>query len=208
MINKLKIIFNKFDPYINGWEDMKRASVAIIILEENGEENVIFQVRSKKMKSQPGDISFTGGKIDKDETPKEAIVREIWEEIGLDINDFDIITELDTLVTHYGLIIHPFIVYIKNMNNIKINKSEVDHIFSVPLKFLYENKPTIINNEILIKRNEKFPFELINNGENYKFKNGIYPSLFYIYNEYVIWGITAKILENFIKELNKKNYFK
>lgn len=35
-----------------------------------------------------------GGKIEKDETPHEAMKREVFEESGLDINDWDIFCEL------------------------------------------------------------------------------------------------------------------
>ena len=34
--------------------------------------------------------------------------------------------------------------------------------------------------------------------ENYKFAVGKYSTLFYEYKNYIIWGITAKILENFL----------
>ena len=36
-------------------------------------------------------LMFPGGKISKDETKEEAIIREIKEEIGININDSDII---------------------------------------------------------------------------------------------------------------------
>ncbi|MBX7331181.1 CoA pyrophosphatase [Clostridium chauvoei] len=204
MIKEIRKKFKDFTPYINGWEEMRKAAVAIMIIEEDETEKIIFQVRAKNMKEQPGDISFPGGKIEKNETPKNAVIREIFEEIGLEKNDFEIVAPLDIFVTHYGLIIHLFLCYVKNIDKIKINKSEVDHLFSVPINFLINNKPLIFDNEITVNRNPNFPFHLINNGKKYKFKNGNYPSLFYIYNEYVIWGITAKILENFIKYLMKK----
>ncbi|GAB6170219.1 CoA pyrophosphatase [Clostridium carnis] len=201
MIEKYIKKFENFTPYINGWEKMKRASVAILLTEYNGVESIIFQVRSKKMRSQPGDISFPGGKIDANESAKEAVIREIYEELGLKDNDFEIISELDLFITHYGLLIHPFVGYVKNFNLINVNEDEVDHIFYVPIYKLKNIDPIIINNEIVIIRNESFPYNLIHQGKDYNFKNGIYPSLFYIFENYVIWGITAKILENFMKLL-------
>ena len=50
----------------------------------------------------------------------------------------------------------------------------------------------IDNNRLYI-----FPYK-IPNKENYKFAVGKYSTLFYEYKNYVIWGITAKILENFL----------
>lgn len=201
MLDDIKKIYNNYNPYINGWEDMKIASVVIPIVEENGEYYILFQLRAKHMRTQPGEISFPGGSIDKNETPKEAAIREMCEELGLLENDFEIISPLDILVTPFNLLIHPFLGCIKNYNNIKINKDEVDHVFLVPIKFLINSDPLRVENSVNIIRNPVFPFNLIPQKENYKFKSGIYESIFYIYNDYVIWGITGKITENFIEYL-------
>lgn len=198
MIKELENKFNNYETYINGWQEMKRASIAILIVENNNKDYIVFQVRSKNMRSQPGDISFPGGKIDKGESPLDAVKREVYEEIGLEEDMFKIIAPLDVLTTHYDLLIHPFVGYIKDISKVKISEDEVDHIFLVPLEFLLTHKPLIYDNEIIVKRNESFPYELINNGKQYKFKGGKYPSIFYIYKDYVIWGITAKILQNFL----------
>ena len=52
---------------------------------------------------------------------------------------------------------------------------------------------------------EDFPFNLLTKGENYDFKTGNYNVHFYAYNEYVIWGITARIMNDFIKQCKKNN---
>lgn len=201
MIEGILKLFNNYQPYINGWGNMKRASVAILMVDIEGKTNIIFQVRALHMRNQPGDISLPGGKIEVNETPKETIIREVCEELGLDIEDFEIVKSLNILITHYGLIIHPFLGYIKDFNNIKFNKDEVDHIFIVPIEDLINMNPIEIISGINVDRNEKFPYDLINGGENYKFKNGEYRSLFYRYKNYTIWGMTALIVEDFINYL-------
>ncbi|MBD7915359.1 CoA pyrophosphatase [Clostridium sp. Sa3CUN1] len=202
MIEDVLKVFENYTPYINGWENMKRASVAILMVDMENKTNIIFQVRSLHMRNQPGDISLPGGKIEEYESPIEAVEREVCEELGLIRDDFEIVEALDLLVTHYGLIIHPFLGYIKNINNIKINEDEVDHIFTVPIEELIDKKPLEIISEINVNRNENFPYNLINGGENYKFKTGLYKSLFFKYKEYTIWGMTALIIENFLSLLN------
>ena len=204
MINDVIKKFNNNIPYVNGWENMKRAAVAILLLESEEELNIVFEVRAKHMRSQPGDISLPGGKIDYKENEKDAVIREVCEELGLSNQDFEIIAPINLLTTHYGLLVHPFVGYIKNIDNININQDEVDHIFLVPLEYLLNNKPRIVENKVIVDRSEDFPYELINGGKNYKFKEGLYRSLFYIYNNYVIWGITALIIEDFLKNFNKE----
>ncbi|MBW6409557.1 NUDIX hydrolase [Clostridium weizhouense] len=186
-------------PYINGWKQAKRASIIVPLIQLNNKLYVLFEVRAKKLNSQPGDICFPGGKIDFKETPKQAALRETYEELG--IKDIEIINELDTVVRYDGMIIHPFLSIIKDIKNIKINKSEVDHVFYVPVDYLLNHKPLEAVGKLIVKREDDFPYDLIVNGENYKFKEGPYRYLFYKYKDYVIWGITAGILKNFLDEL-------
>ena len=206
MLEDILKVFKDYEPYINGWEIMKRASVAILMVDIDNETNILFQVRALHMRNQPGDISLPGGKIENDENPRETIEREVCEELGLSRSDFEIVESLDLLITHYGLIIHPFLGYIKNLSNIKFNKDEVDHIFWVPIKDLINSNPIKIISEINVDRNENFPYDLINGGKSYKFKKGIYKSLFYKYEDYTIWGMTALIIESFLEFLKNNNY--
>lgn len=79
MIEEIMNKYSNYTPYINGWSNMKRAAVAILLTEIDNDVKIVFQVRAFHMKSQPGDISFPGGRIDKGETSKEAVIREICE---------------------------------------------------------------------------------------------------------------------------------
>ncbi len=190
--------FNNYKPYINGYKTMKLASLLIPLLKENGKYSIIFELRSKKMRHQPGEISFPGGKIENNETPKEACIRETCEEIGTTADNINIISPLDIYVSHANLIIHPYVGEIKDISSLDINKDEVDHIFSVPIDYLIDYDANVYTNDIKIIPNDDFPYEKIPNKEKYEFSTGEYPVWFYEYKNYVIWGITARILENFL----------
>jgi 8-oxo-dGTP pyrophosphatase MutT (NUDIX family) len=199
----LENIVNKIGnskPYINGWERMRRSSIIIPLVEIDNKVYVLFEVRSKKLKSQPGDICFPGGKIDENEIPKEAALREIFEELG--IKNINLINELDIVVRYDGIIIHPYVGVVKDIHEIKISEDEVDHVFYIPLSYLLEHKPLEVNNKININRGNDFPYDLIVNKENYKFREASYRSLFYRYENYNIWGITAEMLNNFLERLS------
>lgn len=178
---------------------MKRASVLIPLVKKDNSYFILFQLRSKTMKHQPGEICFPGGKIEDNELPLEACLRETYEEIGIKEDDINIISPLDIYVSHANLIIHPFLGLIKDMNNLNINKSEVDHVFLVPLKYLLDYDVTCYTNDVKIIPSDDFPYHKIPHKENYKFAKGDYPVWFYEYKNYVIWGITARILENFLE---------
>lgn len=200
-IDQIKDKILKTEHYINGWEDMKRAAVIIPIIEINGTVNIIFEVRSKKLNKQPGDVCFPGGKIDEGETPKAAALREINEELKITNDNIKIINELDTFIRHDGIIVHPFLGLIDNNIKISINQSEVDHYFYVPIEYLINNKPSEFINKIKVERGEDFPYDLIANGKNYKFVDGRSKVIFYKYKDYVIWGLTATILQNFLRKI-------
>lgn len=206
-IKHIKDKFSGFTPYINGYQNMKRASVLIPIIKKDNSYEILFEVRSKTLRSQPNEIAFPGGKIEKGEDPQTACIRETCEEIGITPDDIEIISPLDLYINHSNLIIHPFLGIIKEnvlkngLENLPINKDEVDHIFSVPIKYLLESSPEEFENEVEVKVNENFPYSKIPNKENYKFAVGKYSTLFYEYKNYIIWGITAKILENFLNFL-------
>lgn len=197
-LDNIKTKINKYNGYIDGWEEMMRASVAILLVENNEELSIIFEVRGKNLREQPGDVCFPGGKIDNGETPEEAVIREIKEELGLCNDDIEIIKELDTLIRYNGLIIHPFLGVIKNSKNIKLNKDEVQEVFYVPVDYLLKSEPIKVTNLVKVERAEDFPYDLIVQGKNYKFRDGKYESIFYKYNNYVIWGITAQMLKSFL----------
>jgi 8-oxo-dGTP pyrophosphatase MutT (NUDIX family) len=198
-IENIKSKIKDIKPYINGWRKMRRSAIIIPIINVDGEVQVLFEVRSKKLNSQPGDICFPGGKIDDGETPKVAALREISEELG--VSNIEIINELDTVVRFDGIIIHPFVGVIEDVNEININKDEVDHIFLVPLDYLINHKYLEVSSKIKIDRPKDFPYDLIVNKENYKFREAGYRSLFYKYEDYNIWGITAEMLQDFLDNL-------
>lgn len=182
--------------YINGWEDMKRASVIVPIVKVKDRLCILFEVRSRTLRKQPGDVCFPGGGIEVNETPKEAALRETEEELGL--KSIDIIKELDVLVRYNGLILHSFLGEVKDLSELKISKDEVESVFYVPIDELLKIKPIVAKSRLIAEKPEDFPYNLVVGGKNYKFLEGVYKSIFYKYEDHVIWGITAAILENFI----------
>ena len=194
----IKDKFKNYKPYINGYKNMKRAAVLIPLVKKDNSYSILFELRSKTMKRQPGEISFPGGIIENNESPKEACLRETFEEIGIKEEDIDIISPLDVYVSHANLIIHPYLGLIKNTDNLNLNESEVDHVFLVPLNYLLDYDVTCYTNDVKVIPKDDFPYNKIPNKENYKFAQGDYPVWFYEDKNYVIWGITARILENFL----------
>lgn len=200
--NQIKDYFKNYQRYILSWSEYTLSSVLVPLVEIDGELNVVFQVRSHKLKTQPCEISFPGGKIEKDDpSPLNTALRETYEEFGLPEDKVNIVTELDVLVSPFGVIIHSFLGKISSLNDISINKDEVDSFFTVPISFLVNYTPEQHINSLIPKFDENFPFDLIPNGKDYKFRKAKYKTYFYKYEDKVIWGMTAMILENLVSHL-------
>ncbi len=202
--NQLRQNFKNFETNIIDHDSSLESAVLIPLLNINNTIYVLFQVRSKNISTQPGEISFPGGKKEpSDHDFKQTAIREACEELGIDADNIEVIRKMNIFVAPFNIIIHPYLGIIKDFSKIDINEDEVDHIFLVPLSYFFETSPDIYSSNVSILPDKNFPFELINKGENYDFKTGIYNIFFYKYNGYVIWGITAKIMNDFINQCNK-----
>lgn len=201
MVNEIEKIFKyrKANPI----GKYKNSAVLILLQEINGEEHLVFEVRSNKLTHQPGDVCLPGGMIESGESPKDTAIREAMEELNLNINEIQYIGEMDYFISPYGMFMYPFIGR-TNKAEIIPSEYEVDHLFTVPLKFFLEHEPLLYNMEIGPTNHEGFPFHLINRGKDYKFRKGILREYFYVYNEYVIWGFTAQIIKSFIDILKNE----
>ncbi|WP_332690736.1 NUDIX hydrolase [Halalkalibacter lacteus] len=187
---------------ILGSTSMKSAVIVPLVYVEN-ELSILFEVRSKRLHKQPGEVCFPGGKIDPtDPTPEAAAIRELSEEIGIENRHIDVIASLDILVTPFRGIIYPFVGGILDLNNLSINHHEVDHTFTVPLSYLYNYEPKLHTMNMWFEPGDDFPLTEIANKGNYSKRYHEIQEYFYFYHNYVIWGLTARILTHFI-ELTK-----
>lgn len=178
------------------WE----AAVLLPIVKTEEGPAVLFEVRAKTLKRQPGEICFPGGKYEcEDDSFESTAIRETCEELGLAKEDIEICGELDALVTHMGPIIHPFVGLLHHQERITFNPDEVEEVFTVPLSWLLQNEPLVGGMELADRPLESFPLDLVpgrDKGWRYRKTYKVY---FYQYNGYVIWGLTARMLYAFLK---------
>ncbi|MDF2949755.1 MAG: hydrolase [Sedimentibacter sp.] len=187
-------------------DDDSRFSVLVPLIEIDEKLHLIYEVRSKSIR-QPGEISFPGGKIEDDETPEFAAVRETNEELGIPVSNIEIISEMDYATSKSGSFVYTFLGIIKNtnINEINYNKDEVSELFFVPLSYFLENDPEEYFMNYYPKADNDFPHHMINDGKDYNWGNIRYPVYFYKYNDYTIWGLTAKITYCLIRKIKGKH---
>lgn len=199
--NQLKKKMSQKQPLFIGEDQAFRSAVLIPLVEIHGKWHILFEVRSKKLRQQPGDISFPGGKIDEtDLSPLHAAIRETSEELGILEKDIEVLAELSPLVTNPSFVIYPFVGMIE-YEKISFNKHEVEEVFTVPLEWLLNYEPILHNVLVDIKPADDFPFHKIMNGSKYQWRTRSIEEWFYEYNQYTIWGLTARILKYFLEIL-------
>jgi len=199
MLNDLKRKIQNNRPHILGHEQMQKYAVTIpIIQNEDDSLSVVLEKRASSLRRQPNEISFPGGKVEKtDQNISQAAIRETVEELGINYQDVELIGELDTYVHLANIIIYPFVVQLKT-SDFQPNPTEVDKLLLVPLAYLLTTKPKEYKIFYRIEPEQAFPFHLIPGGKNYPWRNSYKVEKFYFYNDEVIWGMTARILEHFI----------
>lgn len=187
-------------PGILGSERFSKYSVLLPLIQRNDELHVLFEIRSSKLRRQPGEVCFPGGRMDpSDENEQHTAVRETTEELGISEKSIAYISPLDYMISPFGTIIYPFAGFIERPEDIRPNPSEVDSIFTVPLSFLKDYKPEIFQVEYKVMPEKNFPLNQIPGGENYNWQTRKMDECFYFYEDKVIWGLTARILKHFIE---------
>ncbi len=181
-------------------EDYLQSAVTVPLLDIAGQPAILFEVRSGKLNRQPGEICFPGGRIESyDDNPLDAAVRETVEELGIGRDTVEVLGELDFLVSPIGVLIYPYAVYLSATMPLSPNADEVAEVFTVPLEFLLEAKPRVASMEMATKPLAGFPFDMLppDYPQGYR-RRAKYPVLFYQYRDYVIWGLTARVLAGFL----------
>ena len=202
-------------PGINGKEEYFNSAVLVLLMMSEGEYHFVFEKRSANIR-QPGEICFPGGGFDinEDSDYKDTAVRETVEELGISKDSITVLGRLDTILVPSGISVDAFcgITDVKSINDFKINHDEIEKIFTLPVSYFMKNEPEIFKLNIQIQpyhidANGKevitFPAEELGLPSMYSKPWGNAKHTVYVYrtDEGLIWGLTAKLIMDFIKKM-------
>lgn len=91
--------------------------------------------RADRLRKHPGQWALPGGREDPGETPEEAALRELHEEVGVSLPDDAVLGRLDDYVTRSGFVITPVVVWGGDVD-LEANPAEVHRAYRVPLGLL------------------------------------------------------------------------
>ncbi len=118
-------------------KSITEAGILVPIIIKNDTPYVLLTVRSMSLTNHPGQVSFPGGKRDKDDVDIVATaLRETQEEIGMSSEHLKILGKLLPYVTASNYLVTPVVAEVLNYDDFipKLNPFEVCEILTVPLE--------------------------------------------------------------------------
>jgi 8-oxo-dGTP pyrophosphatase MutT (NUDIX family) len=115
---------------------LKRAAVAITLVEagEGADETaLLLTLRAAGLRAHRGQWALPGGRCDEGESPVMAALRELAEELGLELKPGDVLGLLDDYPTRSGYLITPVVVWAAASAAISPNPEEVASVHRIAL---------------------------------------------------------------------------
>jgi 8-oxo-dGTP pyrophosphatase MutT (NUDIX family) len=121
---------------------LKRAAVAIVLVEADaaaGKETtkstaLVLTRRASGLRSHGGQWALPGGRCDEGETPVAAALRELHEELGLELAPAQVLGLLDDYPTRSGYLITPVVLWSEKDAVIKPSPDEVASVHRIALE--------------------------------------------------------------------------
>jgi 8-oxo-dGTP pyrophosphatase MutT (NUDIX family) len=162
-------------------EGRPEAAVLLLIYEKHDEPHVLFTLRTYLVETHKGQISFPGGAADPDDDDlRFTALRETYEEVGVQREDVEVVGQLDDWPSISGFVVTPYVGFLHGRvpYRFRPNRHEVAELIEVPLSHLLDESNTteevrhVGGRDVLMHS--------------------------YVFKKHVIWGLTARILRQFL----------
>ncbi len=140
-------------------ENLKRAAVAFAVIGcekdaaigglvlkagQHGQAGFLLTTRSASLSSHASQRAFPGGRLDDNENAEQAALRELEEEVGIQLDASTILGRLDDYATRSGYVITPVVVWIEDLSALQPNPDEVALVHQVPLNELLRDDAPLL----------------------------------------------------------------
>jgi 8-oxo-dGTP pyrophosphatase MutT (NUDIX family) len=114
---------------------LKRAAVAVALTKADGSNGtaLLLTLRAAGLRAHSSQWALPGGRCDEGETQAEAALRELHEELGLELGPGDVLGLLDDYPTRSGYLITPVVVWAGTGAAVSPNPDEVASVHRVAL---------------------------------------------------------------------------
>ena len=109
---------------------VRRPAVLVPLVYRGEEPELLFEQRSFLLEHQPGEVCFPGGRVEGDETPEEAALREICEELLVTPEQVRILAPLNAFYSSTDQNISAFVCRLEGYQG-TFSKDEVEKVFTI-----------------------------------------------------------------------------
>src|SRR4051794_14433327 len=117
-------------------DGLKRAAVAIALVEADdtcGGTALLLTRRASGLRAHSSQWALPGGRCDAGETPVMGALRELHEELGLELGPDDVLGQFDDYPTRSGYLITPVVAWAADSAKLKPNPAEVRSVHRIAL---------------------------------------------------------------------------
>ena len=119
---------------------LRRAAVAIALAPDpQGEACFLLTRRAPRLRAHGGQWALPGGRLDEGESATDAALRELQEEVGLELEESAVLGILDDYPTRSGYCITPVVLWCDAQVELAPNRDEVAEVYHVRLSELERN---------------------------------------------------------------------
>jgi len=134
---RLAIHLDSFECERNRDDGLVHAAVAVTVVDDDaGRACFVLTRRASRLANHGGQWALPGGRIDGAETPTQAALRELAEEVGLECPEQSVLGLLDDYPTRSGFVITPVVVWGGAACELRPDPREVASVHRVPLEHL------------------------------------------------------------------------
>ena len=187
---------------VPGLMDSRRSyGVLVPLAERDGELHLLYEVRAKTLRRQPGEVCFPGGRMEGGETPEECALRETFEELSIQPEHVRLLGRLDFIAHRANFLMQPVLGLVDGpgLAGMRPSPAEVEEVFFVPLSHLLETEPIEYDYDLIPAPAEGFPYELIGIPRDYQWQLGHENVPVYPWQGRAIWGLTGRITRELIR---------
>jgi 8-oxo-dGTP pyrophosphatase MutT (NUDIX family) len=157
----------------------KAAAVLVPIQERPEGDYLVLTKRADAMPTHQGQIAFPGGRVDAADADEiAAALRESHEEIGIAPDDVRVLGTLDQTTAGYGFVVTPVVGVIPAQCRFCADPRETAAVASVPIDSLMKPGNFVVDD---------LP------------SPGGHPSFHFYVNGWDVWGVTARIIAQFLE---------
>lgn len=158
--------------------DCKHTCVFLLFFGTKEDRKILAVLKSnRKGYAWANQVALPGGHVDMDETPEEAVFRELEEELNIHPSHVDFVGEMGHFMTIRNKVLQVFVGFWNEKCCVEMDTREISRVLEIPVEDL-----------VRTHREKKFHGRIPGVSE-----------LLYPHEDLVIWGVTARIFHYLIE---------